>query len=622
MPIVLCILDMLNDAEPNACGYLRLFLPLTKKIVRDYLDVRFVKLEDLPHYRADVVITQRTVINTSEEADQLIRYCRDTGARLVFDLDDDLLSLPDHHPEQGQYDTFRPIGLRLAAEADEFWASTQSLANRFIGIAQQISVVPNRLDDRIWSVCADEVAHPSRSVRFLYMGTQTHRPDFDQLIKPTLSHLKNEFGDRIQLDLIGVANEPGPGGEWNIVQRPAEIGSSYPAFATWLQSLGAYDVGLAPLLDAVFNRCKSDVKWLEYSAMGLATIATDLPSYNQSIEHERTGLLVAANANDFREAMHRLIVDFELRQMIRRNAARAAEAMLLAAPSAEPRLDRLLELVRHPRRRGFRVAPSRPLADTTEFRMRIERQTLSYAFVRGQGIEIGALQKPLPVSPDVKVRYVDRMSKADLCLQYPELPSYDLVEVDIIDDGEKLSTFPNASQDFIIANHLIEQCQDPIGTIQNFLRVLRPGGIIYITVSDMSRTFDRDRRRIDISHLVRDHVQGPAVSRKEHFREWAILVEPHFGRVNAKEIIENRIRELMIQDYCINFHAFAPEDVAALITYCAETEQMPLSVVFGGELDEEMAFVLRKLEAPALVPAVESGFHTVKETVRYNDRVP
>src|SRR5664279_2163089 len=92
MPSVLCILDMLDATQPNACGYIRLFLPLTKKIMEGTFDVRFVTLEDLPYFTADVVITQRTVINTCEKADRLLAHCRNTGARLVFDLDDDLLS--------------------------------------------------------------------------------------------------------------------------------------------------------------------------------------------------------------------------------------------------------------------------------------------------------------------------------------------------------------------------------------------------------------------------------------------------------------------------------------------------------------------------------------------------
>ena len=39
------------------------------------------------------------------------------------------------------------------------------------------------------------------------------------------------------------------------------------------------DFAVAPLVDTPFNRCKSDLKILEYSALGLPVIASDLPQY-------------------------------------------------------------------------------------------------------------------------------------------------------------------------------------------------------------------------------------------------------------------------------------------------------------------------------------------------------
>src|SRR5262249_14875503 len=130
MRMVLCILEMLDDATPNACGYLRIFLPLTKKIVSDCFDVRFVRLDELKHFKAEVVITHRMAVDTLAKALHLVSYCRQTGARLVFDLDDDLLSLPGHHPEFGKYEALKHVGLRLVTEADELWVSTTSLATR------------------------------------------------------------------------------------------------------------------------------------------------------------------------------------------------------------------------------------------------------------------------------------------------------------------------------------------------------------------------------------------------------------------------------------------------------------------------------------------------------------
>jgi predicted SAM-dependent methyltransferase len=607
---------MLDETQPNACGYLRLFLPLTKKIVSDCFDVRFVKLEDLPYLKADVVITQRTAVKTLAKVQQLVSYCKETGTCLIFDLDDELLSLPDHHPEREIFEAHKHIGLRLIAEADELWASTPSIADRFIGIARDIAVMPNQLDDRIWTAPAENAPDSRRPVRFLYMGTPTHRPDFDELIKPAFSELKAEFGKKIELDLIGVVNEPDPGDCWRIVTRPAEVGNSYPAFATWLQSLPRYDVGLAPLLDVVFNRCKSDVKWLEYSAIGLATVAANLPAYNQSIEQERTGLLADADADSFKGAMRRLIVDVELRRSLQMHACQLTAENLHLAPLKEPRLERLRELTRQPRSVGIHATASRPVAASNVLLGRIDRKVLSHAFVHGRGIEIGALQRRLPVAANAQVTYVDRMSKADLYEHYPELRAHDLVDVDVIDDGETLSNFQGNSQDFIIANHFFEHCQDPIKTIKNFLRVLRPEGIIYMALPDMRHTFDRDRARTEIAHLIDDHAWGPAISRKHHFREWVTLVEPHFGRVYVGEdVIEARVHDLMTQNYSIHFHAFKPEDMRALIDHCAEVECMPISIVFSGEFGEEMIFILRKANAEVTGERQPRHKSTIRPTI-------
>src|SRR6202035_2162310 len=89
-------------------------------------------------------------------------------------------------------------------------------------------------------------------------------------------------------------------------------------------------------------------------------------------------------------------------------------------------------------------------------RFELRRRRLARRFLRGQGLEIGALHCPLRVPGGVTVRYVDRMDIDGLRRQYPELPADKLVDVDVIDDGEKLGSQPDRCADFIIANHFIE----------------------------------------------------------------------------------------------------------------------------------------------------------------------
>jgi GT2 family glycosyltransferase/SAM-dependent methyltransferase len=193
------------------------------------------------------------------------------------------------------------------------------------------------------------------------------------------------------------------------------------------------------------------------------------------------------------------------------------------------------------------------------------RKYIAGLYLEGQGIEVGALHSPIPVDASVSVRYVDRMTVAQLRLQYPELDSLPLIEPDILDNGEHLTTIGDASQDFVIASHFLEHCQDPIGTIKAMLRVVKPGGILYIAVPDKRFTFDRNRPVTTLDHLLRDYQEGPAWSRAGHFEEWATLAED----VNVRG---RSAQELMDFDYSIHFHVWTQSEVlelfAAMQTRC------------------------------------------------------
>src|SRR5690349_12337154 len=76
----------------------------------------------------------------------------------------------------------------------------------------------------------------------------------------------------------------------------------------------------------------------------------------------------------------------------------------------------------------------------------LRRRTIASSYLRGDGLEIGALHNPLKVPPTARVRYVDRMGVADLRREYPELSRERLVDVDILDDGETLASVGDATQ--------------------------------------------------------------------------------------------------------------------------------------------------------------------------------
>src|SRR4030067_1309547 len=114
-----------------------------------------------------------------------------------------------------------------------------------------------------------------------------------------------------------------------------------------------------------------------------------------------------------------------------------------------------------------------------------KRSELASRFIRGTGIEIGALQNPLKVPANVNIKYIDRLNKNDLLNNYPEVKESIRVSPDIIDEAETLNKIVEEQFDFCICNHILEHMADPINAFKNWLRVLKPGSILYLSVPDI-----------------------------------------------------------------------------------------------------------------------------------------
>lgn len=222
----------------------------------------------------------------------------------------------------------------------------------------------------------------------------------------------------------------------------------------------------------------------------------------------------------------------------------------------------------------------------------LTRKDLSYLYIKGHGIEIGALHNPLKVGKKAKVKYVDRMSVEDLRQHYPELKELNLVNVDILDDGETLANVPDHSQDFVIANHFLEHCQNPIKTLLNMGRVLKKGGILYLALPDKRYTFDVDRPVTSLEHLLQDYREGPEQSKKQHFQEWVTLVQ----KVEGSQNIAEETARLMEKDYSIHFHVWTQAEMIELIAAVKKLGfNVDIELCFKNDSSVESIFILKKV---------------------------
>jgi len=257
-------------------------------------------------------------------------------------------------------------------------------------------------------------------------------------------------------------------------------------------------------------------------------------------------------------------------------------------------------------------------------RLKVDEKTHYYLrrqhfkqYLAGDGVEIGALHNPLDLSgqPVTRIRYVDRYDLEGLRKHYPELNDWNIMPVDIVDDGQVLGTVPDASLDFVIANNMIEHTDDPFGTIRNWLSKLRPGGVVYLTVPDKRIGWDEHRPLTPLMHMVEDYrvdVQTRKARNYEHFADWTTYMtgeydpqtQQNFEGATPEETEANtkaHIQHLFDTDYSIHFHVFTFQTFLAMLEYARDELDFPLEILDKGKpVPEswESIFILQKTDGP------------------------
>jgi glycosyltransferase involved in cell wall biosynthesis len=316
---------------PTPCAYIRLLHPLNHPAIAGHARIVMADARSVLHDDVDVIVTQRHALPTMEAADALIAHARRTGAELVYDLDDDLLTVPPNHPDAA---TLRPrtgIVRHMLLQSDTVWLSSRHLAQALSPIRPDTTVIGNALDERIWISPSADLLFRDEPVRILCMGTQTHNRDF-ALIEPVLARLKEDYGDRIEIEIVGMTTRDGLAPGLGRTGPPPGTAQTYPGFVNWLTSRRPrWHIGVAPLLDTPFNRAKSAIKTMDYAALGLAILASDVPSYQGSLADGPAGQLVRNDPTSWYAALNAMIRDQDRRRAF---AAAARPAFLQQASLA------------------------------------------------------------------------------------------------------------------------------------------------------------------------------------------------------------------------------------------------------------------------------------------------
>ncbi len=151
-----------------------------------------------------------------------------------------------------------------------------------------------------------------------FSGSITHNENFE-LVKAALIHLMERY-PQVELHVVGYLELPQE-------LQPFKTRIVIHDYVEWHQLpelISRVDINLAPLTDTVFNRAKSEIKWLEAALVKVPTVASRIGSFEEMIKDGQTGLLAAAD--EWEDCLEMLICNRKLRQRLAEAAATEVEA--------------------------------------------------------------------------------------------------------------------------------------------------------------------------------------------------------------------------------------------------------------------------------------------------------
>ena len=242
---------------------------------------------------ADAVLFQREFPRNLPLYDEIVATTRLADKFILYEIDDLLFDLPDNHPERTQelYNSALMPMLSAMTDADLVLVPTQELRQIVEGYNPNVIVLPNYLDDNLWQLKKPGDNEGDDLISIGYMGSESHTPDL-ATITPALLKILNKYQDKIRLEVYGTPLPESLKGQAGVSWHPTPT-NIYTEFVKFFQGLN-FDLVIAPLADNLFNRCKSGLKFLEYSAIGAPGVYSRIAPYETVITDGIDGYLAAS----------------------------------------------------------------------------------------------------------------------------------------------------------------------------------------------------------------------------------------------------------------------------------------------------------------------------------------
>lgn len=290
-----------------------------------------------PEDKAKALVEADVVVFHRPETDALLavmRALKKAGKKIVFDNDDTYKDyggfkyneyMNEEKVKKGLGTLEKNIDIFIQ-EADLVTCSTEALAEEYRKLNPNVVVLKNCVDPFYWN---EPLRNEEDVVRIGITGSVGITADVE-VLKPILEHYEHD--PRVRLVLLSLP----PEGDneiykklyvdeyafWNKVNIEWHSFVAYDKYYDYLNSL-KLDMVIIPRADSYFNRCKSNLKFLESSMLETPVIAQSFPTKDSPYEvnpQDAEHMLLATDTESWIAQIEKLIADKELRKEMGRKA--------------------------------------------------------------------------------------------------------------------------------------------------------------------------------------------------------------------------------------------------------------------------------------------------------------
>ena len=237
------------------------------------IDARILANLELPSVAGDtprILIFHRPCL-VGEDGLSILQQVHRLGYLTVCEFDDH----PDYLPVLQRSDVLNFVGVHAVQTTTPELAAVLGQRN------PNVAVFPNAVD-RLEE--PRNFADPNRLT--LFFGGINRGGEWPELM-PALNAVLREAGDRLAVQVV---NDEA---FFDALDTPHKQFTPLCDYATYRAILAGCEISLMPLRDILFNRCKSDLKFLEAAAARVAPLASPVV-YGAAIRQGETGLIFAS----------------------------------------------------------------------------------------------------------------------------------------------------------------------------------------------------------------------------------------------------------------------------------------------------------------------------------------